>query len=173
MLISVEGLPDAGRRLQGQANVDLTGDQDADEPAVREPVRYDLAVARLGSTVSIDGHLEARVEVACSRCAQRFEIPVDRDFNAIFVTAETGETDHAVELDAGDLDLDYYQGGVIDGLRFLAEQIWLEVPMKALCAEDCKGLCATCGADLNHTECDCEAEADPRWAPLKGLRDQL
>ena len=173
MRIIVEELPAAGRRWEGQAKLELAGAQDADEFALREPVRYELAVARLGSTVSIEGHVEARVEVTCSRCAHRFEIPVDRDFKAAFVTAETGETDRAVELDAGDLDLDYYQGGVIDGLRVLAEQIFLELPMKTLCAEDCKGLCATCGANLNHTDCDCEAEVDPRWVSLEGLRDQL
>lgn len=173
MRIVVEELPAAGRRLAGQANVDLPGEQDADELAVREPVRYDLAVSRLGSTVSIEGHLEARVEAACSRCAQRFELPVDRDFKAVFVTSDAGETDRAIELDAGDLDLDYYQGGVIDGRRVLAEQILLEVPMKTLCAEDCRGLCTTCGANLNLTDCDCEAEVDPRWASLRGLRDQL
>jgi uncharacterized protein len=171
--IVVEDLPDEGRRLAGQAHVDLSGDQDADELIVRAPVRYDLEVSRLGSTVSIKGCVEAIVEAACSRCAERIEIPVDRDFKAVFVTPDTGETDRAVELDAGDLDLDYYQGGVIDGLQLLAEQIVLEVPMKALCVEDCRGLCATCGANLNHTDCDCEAEVDPRWASLQGLRDRL
>ena len=173
MRIVVEELLAAGRRLAGQAHIDLPGDQDADELAVREPVRYDFAVSRLGSSVSIQGHLEARVEVACSRCAHRFELAVDRDFKAVFVPSDAGETDRAMVLDAGDLDLDYYQNGVIDGRWVLAEQILLEVPMKTLCAGDCKGLCTRCGANLNHTDCDCEAEVDPRWALLKSLRDQL
>jgi len=171
--IIVEELPAAGRRWEGQVNVELAADQDADGLAVREPVRYELAVSRRGSTVSVEGHIEARVEAACSRCGHRFEIPIDRDFKSMFVTAETRETDRAAELDADDLDLDYYQGGVIDGLQILVEEILLEVPMKTLCAEDCKGLCATCGANLNRTDCDCDADVDPRWASLKGLRDQL
>lgn len=173
MRIIVGELPDAGRRLEGQATIELAGDQDAEGLAVREPVRYDLTVSKVGSTVSIEGHIEARAEVACSRCTRRFEIPIDRDLKAVFVTAEAGETDRAVELDADGLDLDYYQDGVIDGLQVLAEQIMLEVPMKPLCAEDCRGLCGACGANLNDTDCDCEAHIDPRWASLKGLRDQL
>jgi len=45
--------------------------------------------------------------------------------------------------------------------------------MKILCAEDCKGLCPTCGANLNETDCDCKAPVDARWASLKDLRDRL
>ena len=42
--------------------------------------------------------------------------------------------------------------------------------MEILCAEDCKGLCPICGANLNIEECGCERdETDPRWAPLNEL----
>ena len=173
MRIVVEELPGAGRRLAGQVDLELPAGEGAVALAVREPVQYELDVSKLGSTVSIEGKLGTLVEAACSRCAERVEITIDRNFKAVFVTSDTGETDRAVELDADDLDLDYYRGGVIDGLRLLAEQILLEVPMKVLCAEECKGLCVRCGANLNVTDCDCETEIDPRWASLKGLADQL
>ena len=173
MRIVVEELLAAGRRLAGQAHIDLPGDQDADELAVREPVRYDFAVSRLGSTVSIQGHLEARVEVACSRCAHRFELAVDRDFQAVFVPSDAGETDRAMQLDAGEPDLAFYQYGVLCGRGGLAAQLAEALGGGADCAGDCKGLCTRCGANLNHTDCDCEAEVDPRWALLKSLRDQL
>ena len=173
MRIVVEELPDGGVRLQGNAEIDLSDYDDAGQVIVKGPLAYDFNVSKLGSTVTIDGAIEGNVEAACSRCARRLDIPVTRSFEAVFVTADTGETDRAVELDEKDLDLDYYEGGVIDGLRLLAEQIFLELPMKVLCAEDCKGLCAQCGANLNETTCDCEPEADPRWASLKGLRDRL
>lgn len=173
MRIVVEDLPDEGVRLSGEAELDLASYEGADELVVKGPVGYDLQVSRLGSTVTIVGRMEAVVEAPCSRCAKRFDIPVERDFEAVFVTSDTGEADRAVELDESDLDLDYYEGDVIDGLRLLAEQIFLHLPMKILCAEDCKGLCSQCGANLNETVCDCEPEVDPRWASLKGLRDQL
>jgi uncharacterized protein len=171
--IVVEDIPDEGIRLRGATALDLSGYEQAEELRIPRPVSYDLYVTRMGSTVTVEGRLEATVEAVCSRCAQRFEIPVDREFDAVFVTADVGEADKAVELDEKDLDLDYYQGGAVDGLRLLAEQIFLELPMKVLCAEDCKGLCPRCGANWNHTTCDCEPEVDPRWASLKGLRDQL
>jgi len=171
--IVVDDLPEQGMRRAGHAEVELGVGEDGEPLVATQPVNYDLGFSRLGSTVTIAGHLDAVVEAACGRCAERFEVPVARDFEAVFVTADTGETDRAAELDARDLDLDYYEGGAIDGLRLLAEQIFLELPMKLLCAEDCKGLCIQCGANLNRTDCDCEAEVDPRWASLKGLADQL
>jgi uncharacterized protein len=43
--------------------------------------------------------------------------------------------------------------------------------MKAICRSDCRGLCAACGANLNHEECRCETHAtDPRLAPLARLK---
>jgi uncharacterized protein len=172
--IVVEDLPDEGAvRLQGSTELDLRGYEGAEDLVLTDPVDYDLRVSRLGSTVDIEGQISCSVEAPCSRCAQTLRIPIERHFDAVFVTSDTGETDRAVELDERDLDLDYYEGGVIDGLRLLAEQIFLEFPMKILCSEDCKGLCAQCGANLNDTECDCEPEPDPRWANLKSLRDQL
>lgn len=171
--IVVEDLPDDGRRLSGQATLEILAEESQGELAVRGPVAYDLRVSRLGSTVTVNGRVEATVEADCSRCARRFDILVDRTFDAVFVTSDSGETDHAVELDEDDLDLDYYRGDFIDGLHLLAEQILLEIPMKVLCAEDCRGLCPKCGANFNETDCDCEPTVDPRWASLNDLRDRL
>jgi uncharacterized protein len=43
--------------------------------------------------------------------------------------------------------------------------------MKPLCREDCAGLCASCGEDLNLGKCDCkQEEMDPRWAELLKLK---
>lgn len=173
MRIVVEDLPEDEVHRQGTVELDLRDYDDNVELRIDGPVAYDLRISRLGSTVTVVGRLEASLRAPCSRCATLVELPVDRSFEAVFVTADTGEADGGVELDERDLDLDYYQGGVIDGLRLLAEQIFLELPMKLLCAEDCRGLCAQCGANLNDTECDCQPELDPRWADLKALRDQL
>ena len=43
----------------------------------------------------------------------------------------------------------------------------MNVEGKYLCSEDCKGLCSTCGADLNEGECGCsKGNIDPRWSQL-------
>ena len=115
----------------------------------------------------------ARVVARCSRCAGAFEVPVDREFEVLYESFDSGAVSRAGGLDASDLPLDYYEGDAIDGHRLLAEQILLALPMKLLCDEDCRGLCPVCGADLNHTRCGCETEIDSRLAPLKAIREQL
>ena len=47
----------------------------------------------------------------------------------------------------------------------------LAMDTKNLCSEDCKGLCAKCGADLNLGPCGCRPEVDPRLAALAQLLD--
>jgi uncharacterized protein len=50
------------------------------------------------------------------------------------------------------------------------EALILEIPMKPVCRDECRGLCPVCGADLNEKTCGCEArEADPRLLSLKKL----
>ena len=45
----------------------------------------------------------------------------------------------------------------------------LQMGSRLLCAEDCKGLCCRCGANLNREACKCRQESDPRLAVLKQL----
>ena len=48
------------------------------------------------------------------------------------------------------------------------------LPLKAICREDCKGLCPHCGLNLNVEQCSCaEPIEDPRWSALKEIRDKL
>ena len=52
----------------------------------------------------------------------------------------------------------------------MREHVLLELPLVPLCAPDCQGLCATCGADLNQGPCGCDrTTVDPRWAALEGF----
>ena len=52
------------------------------------------------------------------------------------------------------------------------EEFILDMDMKFLCREDCKGLCSTCGKNLNLGPCGCRKEIDPRFAVLEQLLDK-
>jgi len=68
------------------------------------------------------------------------------------------------------MDVDFYKEGLIDTEDIIRDQILLNIPMKPLCSEDCKGLCTICGTDLNYSECGCIVqEIDPRMAILQSL----
>jgi uncharacterized protein len=76
--------------------------------------------------------------------------------------------DEAVEDD--DLDTSYYRDDCIDLNELLREQFYLALPMKPLCAEECRGLCSQCGSNLNLASCGCAPGwTDPRLAALKTI----
>jgi uncharacterized protein len=85
------------------------------------------------------------------------------------VTAQadkSGET----ELLARDLDFSFYQNERIELDELVLEQLELSLPIRILCQEDCKGLCAQCGTNLNVESCDCPPPIDPRWQALAELK---
>lgn len=75
------------------------------------------------------------------------------------------------ELQDEDFDDLYVQ---VENMRLfvddlVTEDIWLAIPARFLCKDDCKGLCPQCGADLNETSCNCKKAIDPRLEALQQL----
>jgi uncharacterized protein len=71
-----------------------------------------------------------------------------------------------------ELESPYLQDEVHDVAAWARDALALSLPEKLLCREDCAGLCAVCGADLNQagSEHHHEREPDSRWAKLSELR---
>ncbi len=66
-----------------------------------------------------------------------------------------------------------YSGDVIDLSEMVKDQVLLGLPLAPLCTEECKGLCVSCGAELNKGLCGCDNEAiDLRWGALDVLTDE-
>jgi uncharacterized protein len=77
------------------------------------------------------------------------------------------------EADARDGETYPLRKDHLDLAPLAREVLLLDLPLAPLCAADCKGLCPTCGADLNQGDCECVVElADPRWAALDVLRGE-
>ena len=86
----------------------------------------------------------------------------DRTVDSLLAeTLEDEENDEILLLDNGTVDLD----------EVFTTALVLAMDSKHVCSEDCKGLCATCGADLNEGPCGCKPEIDPRFAALAQLLD--
>lgn len=117
-------------------------------------------------------HLEYEQTLACHRCLEPVTEPVSADVDLLLLVGAPRAMDGEVELDEEDLGVVHVDGETFDLRPLLEEQLQLAVPMKPVCREDCKGLCAQCGADLNEGACDCEDDwVDPRWAALQELKD--
>ena len=127
-----------------------------------EPVRAEGQVGNEADVLILTGTLDATLHCVCDRCATPFDLPFHQEVEAILaeeLAHESSEDDWTFLLRDGKADLE----------EILHTAFVLNMDSKFLCSEDCKGLCATCGKNLNEGPCDCKPEIDPRWAALKQL----
>lgn len=173
MQITPADLSEGGDSFSGTLEVEIVEVEGSPEVSAPRPVEYEIRAVREGPDLRISGSVGAVLEVSCVRCLEGFPLEVRREIDVLYRPApESGGNDER-ELDAADLDLDYYRGDSLDLGRLLAEQLLLSLPMKPMCDSGCRGLCSVCGADLNVESCDCEPAVDPRLASLGAIRDQL
>ena len=124
--------------------------------------------------IRLQGQLFTRIEVSCARCLEPVEQPVTRHFDLLYRPLGTDKGAEELSVRDGEAEIGYYQGDGLELEEVLREQVLLAVPLKTLCNERCKGLCAHCGTNLNQGQCCCaELLPDPRWAALKDLRKKL
>ena len=141
-----------GASLPFSFALDLSGLDFYGERPFVGPVQVSGTVRNQADALVLEGTAETTLELVCDRCLKPFcrdmRVPVD---SLLAETLEDEENDEILLLDNGTVDLD---------------------DSKHVCSEDCKGLCATCGADLNEGPCGCKPEIDPRFAALAQLLDK-
>jgi uncharacterized protein len=132
-----------------------------------DKVDVDCLVTKTSNTVFIKGSFSALVNICCSRCLENTKLSIGTDFAYTLIPAKA-ETREEKELTPEELEIDYYQGDFIDLAPIICEQIILQIPIKVLCSEECKGLCPQCGTNLNTSSCNCHLNiGDSRMAVLK------
>jgi len=136
-----------------------------------EPPQVSGRIRRSGHEVRLEGQILARAEVDCDRCLKQVSVPIETTFDVTYVPASDYVEGDAAELQEEDLAVSVYEDEVIDMDELVREQVLLTLPTRALCTEDCKGLCPVCGTNRNETSCECEPrEVDPRWGALKDIK---
>lgn len=141
-----------------------------DDVVVLEPVAVNGSVINRAGYITLTAEASMSYRTHCARCLAEVEDTV-RFLCEKTVADEKGllrlentENDDYVQIKGGKLDLD----------APICDEILLSFPMRILCSEDCKGLCAGCGADLNREACRCtKKEVDPRLAKLAALLAEM
>jgi len=153
-------------------------------PELADADRKGFALAfrahRMGDDLYLEGEVRGRVGIECARCLTRYFHALREDFRLVLEPAEgrvpaEPEAAAALERDglalADTLEAGVYRGPEIELGAFLREVVALELPVKPLCREDCRGLCPRCGADRNREGCGCEdTKPDSPFAALAVLR---
>lgn len=123
------------------------------------------ADARLDVSHTTTGHaLRLRFEVElhgpCTRCL---------DDAAAVVAVDAREVDQPGEDE--ELRSPYVEEGVVDVRAWARDALALALPAQIVCREDCRGLCAVCGTNLNEDPAHAHERApDSRWAKLSELK---
>ncbi|MCX7793749.1 MAG: DUF177 domain-containing protein [Thermodesulfovibrionales bacterium] len=137
---------------------------------ITSPLKGELRVDKVGKEIFVKGYTSTEIELTCSRCLNNFKKEVSLDISLTYHPLSELKGDEVYELHDDEMEVDFYSGDEIDIDSLIEEEILLNIPMKPLCSEDCKGLCPGCGTDLNTGSCVCPGEAiDERFAILKKL----
>jgi uncharacterized protein len=136
---------------------------------VLAPVSLTMRVHKDRDRYRLGGTVSTVLELACSRCLEAFQMPVDASFDLRYLPQSQNTGDER-EIEEDDLTDAFYRDEVIDLGQLMDEQFYLALPMKPLCREACRGLCPNCGTNLNDASCECQVRwEDPRLAGLKAL----
>ncbi len=172
--IKVANIPEEGLEYlfsdDGSRLLEILPDKEKIDFTIQR-VEINCFARKVGSMIPLQVKAETKVGLECERCLEVVTYPVKMAFACSLtpVGAGIGAEDSANVGE--DLNMGSYQDDVIDLAPLVLEQIVLQIPIKPLCREDCKGLCPRCGANLNETTCDCETEAvDQRFAILKKFK---
>ena len=152
-----------GASLPFESQLDLSDLDFYGERPFAHPIVIHGTVRNMAGALMLEGSADTTLELVCDRCLKPFRQELRLPVSTLLAeTLEDEENDEIVLLEDGAVDLD----------EVFTTALVLSMDSKHVCSEDCKGLCATCGANLNEGPCGCRKEIDPRLAALAQLLDK-
>ncbi len=165
MIIRVPDLKEEVRQLEflepaAVLNARMNVSPGSDDQHFAKDLAVTAEIYRSERDVHFAGSVEGEIRATCARCLDEFDRKLARDFRFVILPRPAATDD-----DSDDQGVDHYSGDELDLSPLVAEQALLALDLLPLCSEDCRGLCAGCGANLNREECSCgarEGAARPR-----------
>jgi DUF177 domain-containing protein len=108
------------------------------------------------------GRIATTVRATCRRCLASTALEIDVRVDVVFTENQDAEDPSEYVVPKG--------AGLIDLGEAIREELILATRQFVLCREDCKGLCQTCGTDLNLHSCDCRPSLDSRWTAFEPMK---
>lgn len=138
------------------SEVDFSGDF-----PLKHPIKIIGSISNRASVVELELKISYVFSADCHRCGVFSEHTHELGFKKILaVSVESEENDTIITVPDMKLDLD----------ELIFGEVYMSLPTKHLCKDDCKGICTKCGKDLNVGECGCNhKEIDPRLQKLADL----
>ncbi len=150
---------------------------------VNEPVNIDgtddivqgeVRLMRTDRGILARSTFHTEIELTCSRCLSLFNYPLELNIEEEYLPTIDIDTGAALPLpdEPGCFTIDEHY--MLDLTEAIRQYALLVIPMKPICRQDCAGLCAKCGHNLNLGVCNCPPQgADPRWSALRKLANDI
>jgi len=154
-------LTESSNRFEIEANtetLDLAG------YTFSTPLCCMIVLVRTGDRIDVHLELETSLELSCSRCGEPMRQDIHTSADVTFLPEAKKEED-AGGQEATDLE---FYSEELDLRGIVRDTFLLALPVAALCREDCRGLCPSCGANLNRESCKCNTRLKP--SPFEKLR---
>jgi len=149
--------------------VDFTG-EDLEQSSPLQAAGSAELLENTDGEIRIRGKYQVEMMAACDRCLARARFPLDGRFDLFYRPMSFIAREEEVEIDEGEAEIGFYEGGGLELEDILREQILLALPMQRVCSDVCKGICPVCGKNRNEAACDCKPDAaDDRWGALRNL----
>ncbi len=138
------------------------------EIAEKEPV--ELTITHVGDKkMEVRGEAKLTLLMPCDRCLTPVKVPFSLSIEEELDMNQSHE-DRVEALD----EQPYVSGYNLDVDQLVANELMVNLPMKVLCREDCKGLCRKCGKNLNEGPCECDDQVpDPRMSVIQDIFKQF
>ena len=199
MLVKIEEIQEPGLKRTEPIKPEVLSAALADSEGFALVSSTPLAASfkKVSGRVFVLGHFSAELKAPCKRCTTDVKVPIEVSFSIRMVPEamgpraddtsdasparakrkyqkkeDDGQSETAASFELDEIDAEPFNGKTIDLDPVVREQVLLALPVSVVCRDDCKGLCSTCGQDLNEQDCGHGKvkEVDVRLAKLKDIK---
>lgn len=158
---SLVGKPGTMEQMEFQIELEERWGTEMVEIPNGDPVSIELRLESVHEGILATGNAVGTAKTECSRCLQPLDEPFRVAFQELF--AYSGQSDDDLLVIDNTVNLE----------EVVRDAVVISFPFQPVCDEDCLGLCAECGINLNdHPDHVHEGQIDPRWAELKKLKEE-
>ena len=153
-------LVDPGSARDESGSVDVT--VALANASVDGPASFLVKLRSLSDGIVARGSVTVDAELTCKRCLKQWSDGLEIPFEQVYRRNPDDADDELPLVDGHALDLE----------PTIHDEVSLGLPVAPVCQDDCLGLCAVCGTDLNEAPCGGHGDgSDSPFAALKQLFD--
>lgn len=175
MIIDLKSIPAEGRKtFEFTLGTDWWAPEKNNDQveAIESPIDVKIEIYRVGQKFVLNGVFKGTLRVICDRCLDTYSQEIESGFNSFLIPAPEDVEKAELELMEDDMEVAFIRDDEVNLHDIIREQLYLSLPIKCLCSNNCLGLCAKCGSNLNKISCEClKEQGHPGFAILNKLKN--